>query len=370
MKGDNIIIGIVASLIIALLIISGCSTQTGKAIRGNEDNIVKIGVIVPLTGDASQFGEAYTKAVKIVEKEYADKNTYFTYKFIFEDDQLENAKTVTAFHKLNDIDGINALVTFSSGTSNAIAPLAEQSKIVTCGAVSDPNVVKDKKYIFKHWVTPEVEAAKYVEEAKSRGFKTIGIIITNQQGIVVTAEAVKKAAQGMVIFEDVVEPTIDDFRTVILKAQSSNPDTILVQLFPGQLSGFMRQAQELGYKGDISSVESFEFEQDALPYLEGKWYVNSGDAAGAFKQEYEAEFNSNPLYASGNAYDCMKLLIQSYEFAKSKNPDSIVEQLHQVKDYEGAMGTLYVDSSNSIQSEAAVKEIRNGQFVVVDDKEG
>ncbi len=357
---------ILFSIIFLAFLISGCSTTPSGQISTEKREIVKIGVIAPLTGDAAQWGEAVQNGISIVQDELKNDNTYFEYKFIIEDDQLQNAKTVTAFHKLNDIDRINALLSISSGSGNAVAPLAEQSKVIMfSAAASDPNVVKGRKYVFKHWVTIEAEGDKYIEEVQRRGFKTIGIIGTNQQGVQAQIGVIKKLVPDMILFDYLVDPNDKDFRTLILKASEKKPDTLLAMQMPGQVTAFMKQIQELNYSGDVSSIEMFEYEQEAIPYLEGRWYVNSAEAKGKFKQAYEEKFVNEPLVGSGNTYDSAKLLIQAYEAAKSTNPDRIAEELHKIKDYDGALGKLYIDEANSVQSQAVVKEIRNGTFVVV-----
>ena len=361
---------IILSIIFIVFLISGCTTPTGEVVKEEENKVVKFGVIASLTGEAAQWGEALQKGMTLAQKELANKNTYFNYEFIIEDDQLQNAKTVSAFHKLTSVDDVNAIVSFSSGSGNAIAPLAEQNKVITCSVASDPAIVKDRKYVFKHWVTPEAEAEKYVEEAKRRGFKTIGIISSNQQGILAVTKILKEIAPEMILFEEVIEPDAKDFRTVILKAKSQNPDTLVSYIMPGGITAFMRQLHELSYTGDVSSIEMFEFEEEAIPYLEGRWYINTAEEKGKFKEMYEAEYSKKPLVASGNAYDCIMLIVLAYEKAKTQNPDLVVRELHKIKDYEGALGKIYVDEGNSVQSPAVVKEVRNGEFVVLEPTKG
>ncbi|MBW2990239.1 ABC transporter substrate-binding protein [Candidatus Woesearchaeota archaeon] len=352
------------SIIFAVFLITACNAPTGEVVK-EEDRVVKFGVIASLTGEAAQWGEALKNGMIIAQKELAIKDTHFKYEFVIEDDQLQNAKTVSAFHKLNGVDKINALVSFSSGSGNAIAPLAEQNQVITCSVASDPAIVKDRKYVFKHWVTPEAEAEKYVEELDRRELKTVGMISTNQQGVLAVFLELEKRLGNRIVFNEVIDPDIKDFRTEITKLKQINPDTLYTAMLPGQVTPLMRQLEEMNYQGDVSNIETFEYEEAAIPYLEGRWYINTAEEKGHFKEIYEAEYGEKPLVASGNAYDCIMLIVEAYEKAKTKNPDLVVRELHKIKDYEGALGTLYIDDENSVQSPAVVKEVRNGEFVVV-----
>ena len=47
---------------------------------------------------------------------------------IFEDDQADSKKTVSAFRKLVDVDKIRAVGTGFAGPGNAVAPLLTKSK--------------------------------------------------------------------------------------------------------------------------------------------------------------------------------------------------------------------------------------------------
>jgi branched-chain amino acid transport system substrate-binding protein len=361
---------VISAMIVLVLLMTGCTqgntaaAPTGKAVQAQKES-VKFGIIAPLTGDGAQFGEALTKAMDIVKSELKGQDTHFSYEFSIEDDQLQNAKSVSAFQKLTSIDGASAVLLVASGAGNAVAPLAEQQKILACAIASDGNIVKGRKYVFKHWVTTQAEAQKYVEELDRRGLKTVALVGLNQQGVRATLDSVKELIPGRIVSEEYFEPGTKDFRTIILKVKEKNPDTLLFETLPGPQTAFMQQLSELGYTGDVSSIEGFEYEPEALPYLEGRWYINSAEESGHFKEEYEKMYGTKPLVASGNAYDCLRLMIRAYEDTQSKDPATVMSELHNIKDYDGALGKVYLDDGNSVQSQAAVKEVRNGTFVVI-----
>ena len=232
-------------------------------------------MILPLTGDASFIGEAAKKFGNFSQRKFwKDKNTY---ELIFEDDQADSKKTVSAFRKLVDVDKIRAVGTGFAGPGNAIAPLSEKEKIIHFSIASDLNIAKDKKFVFNHWIKPENEAGVYIKEAKKQGLKKIAMIATNQQGIIAIRDALLKEDPTIFILKDeLFNPQEKDFRTAVIKAKNEGADSFLMMLLPGQLTSLVKQIKDLKINVPLTSVESFEYDLEAVPLLEGvQWYVTS-----------------------------------------------------------------------------------------------
>ena len=85
-------------------------------------------MILPLSGNANALGESAKNAAILAKEQF--KNTKDEYELIFEDDQADSKKTVSAFRKLVDLDQVRAIVTAFSGPGNAIAPIAQKEQII------------------------------------------------------------------------------------------------------------------------------------------------------------------------------------------------------------------------------------------------
>lgn len=325
---------------------------------------IKIGVILPLTGDASFLGESAKNAAILAKEQF--KNTKNTYELVFEDDQADSKKTVSAFRKLVDLDKVKATVAVFSGPSNAIAPLGEKEKVIVFTIASDTTIAKDKPFVFNHWIKPENEAKTYVEYAKKQGLKRIAMIGVNQQGILAVHDALIKEDPNLFILKDeLFSPQEKDFRTAILKAKTDKADAFILKVLPGQNVPLIKQIKELGMKIPLTSIESFEEEKEAIPLLEGQWYVTSANPTEKFTEDFKAKYNSLPQAGSGNAYDIISLLITAFEKSDGDTEKTVVI-LSSISDFPGALGTLSVDSDGNINSRAAVKKIINGKFVEIE----
>ena len=135
----------IIGIIIVIIIIGGI--WYGVSRKSAEEGVIKIGVIAPLSGNLAFLGEGYKNAFLLAKEGL--KNTRYNYELIFEDDQMEPAKTATALQKLISIDQVNAVVSFTSGPANVISPIAEQNKIIHFGIATDPNAAIGE-YNFMH----------------------------------------------------------------------------------------------------------------------------------------------------------------------------------------------------------------------------
>ena len=293
----KIIIGIVA----VILIIVGISYFRKNSNQPISKEPIKIGVILPLSGDVAFIGEA-AKNAAILAKESFGK-TEKTYELFFEDDQSDSKKTVSAFRKLVDVDKIRAVGTGFAGPGNAVAPLLTKSKSFIFSIASDLSIAKDKPFVFNHWIKPENEAGVYIKEAKRLELKKIAMITTNQQGIIAVRDALLKEDPTIFILKDELSnPQEKDFRTTIIKAKNEGADAFLLMIMLGQLSSAVKQIKEMKINIPLTSVESFEYDKEAVPLLEGQWYVSSADPSEDFTARYKEKYNSFPcgLPAAGH----------------------------------------------------------------------
>ncbi|OGZ26228.1 MAG: hypothetical protein A3F95_00090 [Candidatus Nealsonbacteria bacterium RIFCSPLOWO2_12_FULL_39_31] len=353
---------IIIGIAVIILIVVGISYFGKNSSQPSVKEPIKIGVILPLTGDASFIGEA-AKNSAILAKESFGK-TKNTYELVFEDDQADSKKTVSAFRKLVDIDKIRAVGTGFAGPGNAVASLAEQEKIIHFSIASDLNIAKDKPFVFNHWIKPENEAGVYIKEAKKQGLKKIAMIATNQQGIIAIRDALLKEEPDLFILKDeLFNPQEKDFRTAVIKAKNEGADAFIMMLLPGQLTSLVKQIKDLNINVPLTSVESFEYDLEAVPMLEGQWYVTSADPSEEFTASYKEKYNGLPQPGSAYAYDVIRILITAFE--KEKTNEGVAKFISEIKDFLGVTGVLSVDSDGNINSKAVIKKIINGKFVEV-----
>jgi len=318
-------------------------------------NTIKIGVVAPLTGGGAMVGQNAVNAIELAKADL--KNAKNNYEIIVEDDQTDPAKSASAVEKLINIDKVNALISVTSGTSNAVAPISEKAGILHIGICSD-NKVSDNKTSFIIYVTPENEAKTWVAEAKKRGVTKVAMITMAQAGIDAMAEALKKEAKAnglQIVFAERFNKEVNDFKTTLLKAEQTKPDIYYLVSFPPAIDIVGKQFKELGLKTPLSG-DVLDLSKD-LKIFEGDWYANSKLADPNFADRLSAKY-PNTLFSVRSApysYDAFNLLVNAFEKGSTTPADYVANQ----SSFSGVSGQLTKDADGFFQSEDAVWTIKN-----------
>lgn len=343
---------IIAVVVIALVVAnSGGTKETGP---------IKIGVILPLSGDLAMLGEPAQKAAQFALENHL--GTRHQYQLIFEDDQFNGSKAVTAANKLISVDKVDAIITFGSSGGNVVKPLATQNKIIHFAIASDPTIA-DGKYNFNHWTPPSEEARVMVQQLQQRNITKIGLFTVNQAGMLAVANELRSQLSSTsisVVSDQVFNIGEKDFRTYIAKAQSSDAQIYVLFCFTPELELLAKQMKDAGINTPTTAIESFD--QTNKPELfDGYWYVSASDPSVDFVNQFKQKFNEVPSFGTANVYDVVGMIITAIENDKSPgNPDAekISADLHQLQNYGGSMGNLSIGNNGLVLSQATVKTVK------------
>lgn len=332
------------------------------------DQRLRVGLILPLSGEASSWGRTFQSAFEMGLEELSPAERARLQIFT-EDDQLQPKNAVSAFHKLLAQHDIDVVVNLSSGTGNALASLTEQRKIVLVAIASDAAIVRGRTHAFNFWVTPEEEARVLVDEARRQNYKRIVRVGTIHDGVSAVNKAFDQFNAGKITIalDEEFPSDVRDFRTTLGKIRAlKDIDGIMIVLFPGQMSAFAKQARQAGIRSTFFGWEIFEDINEikaAQGALEGAWYVNAADARGDFMQRFRAKHPELSLLGSANGYDLAKLLASAA--GREPSVEGVRTFLAELKDFSGVIGTYSSTGDGRFSLPAAVKQVRNNDFVTI-----
>lgn len=72
---------------------------------------VRIGVIIPLSGDMAVHGQEIRRAMELALEQARKDPMSYEYRLLFEDNQLDGAKSVTAARRLIDLEKVDVIIT-------------------------------------------------------------------------------------------------------------------------------------------------------------------------------------------------------------------------------------------------------------------
>jgi len=373
MKKTWLIIGIaVIVVLIALFIL----IQTRK-----EPEVIKIGVILELTGPLAPQGERALNGIRLAIEEINssgginDKNI----EAIVEDDKTDPKEGVAAFRKLITIHKVKVIIgAISSSVVMSCAPIANTTKtlLFSCGATS-PLVSKAGDYVFRNRVSGDIEVRKMAEfAAKNLKIKKIALIYVNNDFGKGNKDVFIQEFQlhgGIVVGEENFEQGATDFRTQLTKIKEKNPEAIYVIGHNIETAYIVLQARELGIKSRILStlgVESPEVWRIAKDAAEGIIYTvqafdpDKNPRAAEFKKKYEQKYKSSPDIFAGLAYDAVYIIADAIRKV-GNNAERIRDYLYK-NSFTGVMGDFSFDENGDVVAPIMMKIAKDGKFVPYD----
>ena len=347
----KLIWGVIALVLIILVVWNVHNKQTG----GKET--IKIGLIAPLTGPGAVFGNAIAKAIVLAQQDL--KNTKYDYKVIIENDETTPAKSASAAQKLINIDKVQAIISMTSGTGNAVAPIADSAHVIHICTCTDTRVGYGK-YNFTNLVMPDDEGLVYVNEAIKEGVKKIAIMSQNHPGVNAIVDATRKIAleKGLsVVMDEKFEGSNRDFKTIAAKAKTIKADTYYVVAFPPGLDILGKELKDNSVK-PVSASATFGIASD-LKVFEGDWSTD-GSTSDEFKARFEKEFPDVRfnVRSAPYGYDSFMLLVKGFE---SGTPD-IASYVGSTTSFEGVAG-LTTRVGNNFRSPASLWVVKDGKLV-------
>jgi len=325
----------------------------------------KIGAILPLSGDAAALGRASENGMRMALDTLPTKESS-RIEVKFEDDGLVITRSVAAFRKLVDIDKVNAVICWSSGTCKAIAPLAEASKIPLVAIASDSAVSKGRKFAVNFWVTPEAETKALMPEALRRGYKRVAIVSAIQEGAQACRDAFLKQSQGTIeiAFNEEYPSDLKDFRSVVTRLKNvKDVDAILMILMPGQLGTFAKQLRQAGVQAPMFGYETFEDKsevENSSGALVGSWFATASTGDESFVAKFKERFPEDVIVTANNGYDAIALL--STASSSNSSPETVAEFLRTVRDFPGVSGTFSSSGDNRFTLPATLKYVAKDGF--------
>jgi branched-chain amino acid transport system substrate-binding protein len=190
----------------------------------SQEQKIRIGVSIPLSGDASVYGQDIKRILTFANSQVFSNR----YQFIFEDDKCTGKDAATVAHKFVSIDKVKYVLGFAcSSALLAAAPIYEQAHVLAIGILTtSPDISKAGQYIFRTVPGDEL-AAKMLSDYIAQSHKQLAIISEETE----YCESLLTQIQQNKSLNPIVErykSGESDFRSLILRLKSKNPDALML----------------------------------------------------------------------------------------------------------------------------------------------
>ena len=172
---------------------------------------IKIGVVLPLTGDLSSMGEPAKDAVEFALEEINNAGGINGRKLeaIFENGKCDGAASISAVQKLINVDKVSAIIgEICSGATIAMAPIVEKNKVpLISPCSSNPDITNMGDYIFRVYPSDSLQGKYMAEYVKNvLNYSKVAVLYVNNDWGKGVAEVFKKTfinMGGEIIFQEI-----------------------------------------------------------------------------------------------------------------------------------------------------------------------
>lgn len=368
-------INIVLALAVFLFAFNGCAKK--------EENVIKIGAILPLTGDAAQWGIPPQRGAQLAVEQINARGGVRGRKIALyiEDSQCEPKEGVSAFNKLlTNKDLKIVLGAVCSSVTLAVAPIAEKSKVLLISPAStNPKITQAGDFIFRVIPSDELRGKIFAGYLyNDLEIKSVTLLYINNEGGVGNRNAFKARFSelgGKVLIDESYEQGATDMRTQLAKIKNSDVEAVVIVSYPNDTVLIMKQSKELGLSKPLyfqtEAVEDPHVLREAGNAAEGVVYILPAPAKGKMTDEfiklYEEKYGIKPELFAAEAYDIINLIADAINSQETDylTSEKIRDYLYNVKNYPAASGTITFDLNGDVLKPMAIKKIKEGKSILI-----
>jgi branched-chain amino acid transport system substrate-binding protein len=317
-----------------LLLAAAAATVLAGAAGAARADDIKIGLILPMTGQQQSTGKQEAAGAKLYMQQHGDTVAGKKIQLIIKDDGAvpDNSKRIAQDLIVND--KVNFLMGFGvTPAALAVAPLATEAKVPEIVTAAGTSIITEKSpYIARTSFTLPQSAVPMADWAAQNGIKKVVTMVSDYAPGADAAKsfAAEFTAKGGQVIDAITFPLANpDFAPFLQKAADQKPDAVFVFVPSGQGGVFVKQFAERGMdKAGIKIIGPGDVTDDDL--LNGMGdpvvgtitaHIYSADHNSAANKAFVDAFKKanngmRPNFMAVGAYDGMNLI---YEALKKTN---------------------------------------------------
>ena len=357
-----------------------CTAELILCRPGHSEEHLKIGVIVPLSGEGVFWGGNTRDGVLLALEDLkaGKREDRFSLEPIFENDFCDPKTAVSAYRKLTAVDKARFIIgPVCSSSTLAVAPLAEHDHILLIAPCSEAAAISQAgDFVFRTWTPGGSQGAVMAAYAR----KTLGLTkaataaVQNDYGLSLSKAFENKFRKlgGVIVASEEYLSEVTDLRPQLLRIKSKVPEAIYFAAYPRDAILGIKQARQLKINVEIlgsSNMASNEFISNAGALAEGIFVSDlSESTASAYQERFSRRFHRpwpGLTSCASVAYDALQLLADGIRKV-GPDPVKIKDYLYSIKDFPGASGPITFDANGDLTRKHRVFRIRKGKLEPAD----
>jgi len=360
-------------LIVITIILNACNEKKNNSQVNveNTDNVIKIGVILPLDGMLRTMGEVEKNAILLAEDNVNKSGQKI--EILIGDSKGKSSEAVSIANKFIDIDNVDLLFVSTTSASLAIEPIAtikQKNMIAFC---MDLSIANKSKYVSRFYEGMDKETEVLQEYLKKINNKelVLGILHSNAPVIrdVVNNMYIPFCKRNNINVNYVSEYTLNDkdFKNTAaqIREKKINHLLILGHGFEYSLIYNSLEDYKLLDKLNILGGWGFIYTPVSKGKLEGTIvagprYVFDNDTTSLFYKAYKAKYNQSPNFDAAFAYNA---IIEISKYNKKDFTKPLKNSLNREIKKSLILGEYHFDKEGNMVVELGLGKIQNGKII-------
>ena len=336
---------------------------------------IKIGLILPMTGQSASTGRQIDAAVKLWMAQNGNKIAGRTVEVILKDDGAVPDATKRIAQEMIVNDKVTMIAGFGiTPTALSTAPLATQSKtplVVMAAATS--SITEASPYIVRTSFTlPQVTVGMADWAAKNKIKKVVTLVSEYGPGFDAEKffDSQFRLNGGQIIDKLRTPLKSPDFAPVLQKVIDAKPDALFVFLPSGQGAAFMKQFAERGLDksgikliatGDVTDDDQLADIGDVALGVVNSHHYSAAHPSATNKKFVEAFQAANkgmrPNFMAVGGYDGMRVIYKALEATKGAGGDALLAAM-KGQIFESPRGPVLIDAqSRDIVQDVYIRKV-------------
>lgn len=378
------------SLILSTLLLVGCGQQSAEqsqsSQKNNEPQVVKIGVIAPISGPAANLWTDKVNVIKFAAEEFNNSQTTYKIELVIEDGKCNGKDAAAAAQKLVNIDHVKIILWgLCSSETLAAAKTTEPAGVLLLSSVSSsPEISKIAKHTYRYYndLNQTATVKQYLD---TQHIKKIAIIYENSDYGAGFANALKQAhGEHNVIMHEKFGSDEKDFSLLAKQVKNILSDIEALVIIPNSdnaglslVRGLEQEWITEALRNKIIGPETISastlltnlknamewVKSSQLPDVDTLWTQASAFVT-AFKAQYQVMFGDTFLVLYKEAFDLVARAITDPNYWPEK-VEAYIQGITKEKPTTWLFWDYYFDGADVVGVNFVMKEVKNGVLVPI-----
>ncbi len=357
---------------------SGAPVETGSTENPGTEEEVVIGGIGPLTGSNASYGISVQQGGQLAVDEInaAGGINGMQIRYLFEDDESDAEKAISAYNKLMD-DGMQVLMgTVTSDPCIAVTDESSRDGILQITPSGSAEACTQYDNCFRICFTDPLQGRSMANYMYEEGLRKVAIIYDvasdYSSGIYEAFVDEFEALGGEIVAAESFTSGDVDFKTQLTKIKATDAEALFLPIYYTEVAYIVNQAVNVGldlpyygcdgWDGVINQLEGDTTNIEGAIYLT-PFVANSEDEiVKNFVANYREAFGAEPDQFAADAYDAIYTIKAAIEQAGSMDNDAIIAAMTEIT-VSGVTGEMTFSEDGEPNKAARVAVIQDGQYV-------